>query len=630
MKNKELIKELEACGFVIGSLDILSKKLDNKYLCEYRVPTEELWISQDRSVLFTKMHQTFAQIAEKVLELTGVTLTPKPTKAVNEKLIKELKGFGFRANTKESLRLVFEGMRFMYWNNKVDVLTAGPNGKYVETVKVFNVDQIQDVVMEHTAKYLTPKQTKRQTKRQEIDTLRESVKMLDKENHEMGVYIAKNEKENQELGKRIEALEKNTPLFFGMDFGLSSSETAITVIRNQGGSLFAKKITESEIESGDHVRIVELNEKSEWELNEICKVLKVSGFMVLLCKQNYKHEKWFKLDQVTKDLGGAPEQKEPIVTDSEEATNSEPEKTEGVFKVGDPVVLNPTIDFPINSIKLEAAAQTVFTVSGTNTNCFYLSKNGKPFFKDILFYQCELLNAPIKRIFETGNRVVVKPRNTYAFGCSDSKRNMAKCSTILIIQDICGNNSVAGGLEIETNDGRYTVGELQHAPKEAAKVLKIGVTVETFYSVGKAGQRVLIVSQSDLDNEPLCTTKAPKEAAKANSVSLEDYQNAYRCACDLLTLLDEKYHEGGVIPLDSVEGVISQIDNVVAGLEKRKEAAKVLEFGGWAETLYSVGCIKIGERVLISSQPDADGEWLCTSGEYEDSEYYKPEDLKAL
>jgi hypothetical protein len=78
--NKELIKELEACGFVIGSLDILSKKLDNKYLCEYRVPTEELWISQDRSVLFTKMHQTFAQIAEKVLELTGVTLTPKQTK----------------------------------------------------------------------------------------------------------------------------------------------------------------------------------------------------------------------------------------------------------------------------------------------------------------------------------------------------------------------------------------------------------------------------------------------------------------------------------------------------------------------------------------------------------------------
>jgi hypothetical protein len=202
-----------------------------------------------------------------------------------------------------------------------------------------------------------------------------------------------------------------------------------------------------------------------------------------------------------------------------------PEKTEGVFKVGDPVVLNPTIDFSINSIKLEAAAQTVFTVSGTNTNCFYLSKNGKPFFKDILFYQCELLNAPIKRIFETGDRVVVKPRNTYAFGCSDSKRNKAKCSTILIIHDICGNNSVAGGLEIETNDGRYTVGELQHAPKEAAKVL---------------------------------------------------------------------------------------------------------EFGGWAETLVQMDSIDIGQRVLIVSNPDVDGEFLCTSGVPENSEHYDPEQLKAL
>jgi hypothetical protein len=255
------------------------------------------------------------------------------------------------------------------------------------------------------------------------------------------------------------------------------------------------------------------------------------------------------------------------------------------FKVGDLVVLNPVIDFSINSIKLEAAAQTVFTVSGTNTNCFYLSKNGKPFFKDILFYQCELLNAPIKRIFETGNRVVVKPRNTYAFGCSDSKRNKAKCSTILIIQDICGNNSVAGGLEIETNDGRYTVGELQHAPKEAAK---------------------------------------------ANSFSLEDYQNAYRCACDLLTLLDEKYYFGGVIPLESIEGVISQIDNVVAGLEKRKEAAKVLEFGGWAETLVQMDSIDIGQRVLIVSNPDVDGEFLCTSGIPKNSEHYDPEQLKAL
>jgi hypothetical protein len=368
--NKKLIKELEACGFVIGSLDILSKKLDNKYLCEYRVPTEELWISQDRSVLFTKMHQTFAQIAEKVLELTGVTLTPK------------------------------------------------------------------------------------QTKRQEIDTLREELETVKSRLNNLSSWAMS---ENKRRDVDLRALKYN---------------------------------------------------------------LKKNGILV---------------DPLT----------EP---------KSEPEKTEGVFKVGDPVVLNPTIDFPINSIKLEAAAQTVFTVSGTNTNCFYLSKNGKPFFKDILFYQCELLNAPIKRIFETGNRVVVKPRNTYAFGCSDSKRNKAKCSTILIIQDICGNNSVAGGLEIETNDGRYTVGELQHAPKEAEK---------------------------------------------ANSVSLEDYQNAYRCACDLLTLLDEKYYEGGVIPLESVEGVISQIDNVVAGLEKRKEAAGVLKLGGWAETLTDGIYIKKGAKVLL-------------------------------
>jgi hypothetical protein len=124
---------------------------------------------------------------------------------------------------------------------------------------------------------------------------------------------------------------------------------------------------------------------------------------------------------------------------------------------------------------------------------------------------------------------------------------------------------------------------------------------------------------------------APKEAAKANSVSLEDYQNAYRCACDLLTLLDEKYHFGGVIPLESVEGVISQIDNVVAGLEKPKEAAKVLELGGWAETLVQIGNIGIGQRVLIVGAKDQDGEWQCRTGHHgDDYANYIAEDLKAL
>jgi hypothetical protein len=311
---------------------------------------------------------------------------------MNKKLIKELKKVGFEFNDsmdKDYLRLCHEGnasfIRYVPSIRKLLFFKSDASKAYcTEYLNTF--DQIAEKVLEVTLKPLKPKQTKRQ----EIYTLRESVKMLDKENHEMGVYIAKNEKENQELGKRIDVLEKD------------------------------KAIKELE------------------------------GLRHLI------------------DTGQAT----PNTTKAE--PKSEPEKTEGGFKVGAPVVLNPVIDFSINSIKLEAAAQTVFTVSGTNTNCFYLSKNGKPFFKDILFYECELLNAPIKRIFETGNRVVVKPRNTYAFGCSDSKRNVAKYSAILIIQNICGNNSVAGGLEIETDNGRYTVGELQHAPKEAAKALKFG------------------------------------------------------------------------------------------------------------------------------------------------------------
>jgi hypothetical protein len=220
--------------------------------------------------------------------------------------------------------------------------------------------------------------------------------------------------------------------------------------------------------------------------------------------------------------------KNGILVDSLTEPKSEPEKTEGVFKVGDPVVLVCEIELHyMNRLKMAI--------------------------KDSLV-----------------------------------------CFVDELIEEECGTGY---WVKIPNNDSRFWFikSELQHAPK----AFKVGVTVETFYSVGKAGQRVLIVSQSDLDNEPLCTAKAPKEAAKANSVSLEDYQNAYRCACDLLTLLDEKYYFGGVIPLESVEGVISQIDNVVAGLEKRKEAAKVLEFGDPVEVILNSPELIEGHKLMF-------------------------------
>jgi hypothetical protein len=372
---------------------------------------------------------------------------------MNKELKNQLKAYGFQKEVNHYYKII-GNYRFSLGCELVDLeVTEIISGKVHSFGFIKTFARIALAIQELTGVTLTPKPTKRQAidkntarsigNNAEIVQNRRDIKKFNRNAEENRIATLAT---IDELKERIDALEKNTPLFLGMDFGLSSSETAITVIRNQGGSLFAKKITESEIESGDHVRIVELNEESEWELNEICKVLKVSGFMVLLCKQNYKHEKWFKLDQVTKDLGGAPEleglrhlidtgQATPSTTKAE--PKSEPEKTEGVFKVGDPVC--------------------------------------------------------------------VKPYPVYAFNSSATKRNLAKYGAVLVIQDVCGNKRVPGGLEIETDNGRYTVGELQHAPKEAAKVLEFDTwaAIKTGDYRLNEGTKVLLIQELEISGGKL-------------------------------------------------------------------------------------------------------------------------------
>ena len=83
--------------------------------------------------------------------------------------------------------------------------------------------------------------------------------------------------------------------------------------------------------------------------------------------------------------------------------------------------------------------------------------------------------------FKEGGKCIVKPCLVYVFGLSDSKRKLAESNTIVIIQDVCGNHSIMGGLEITTNEGRFSLSELEHvqeeeeeAPKEEEKPFEVG------------------------------------------------------------------------------------------------------------------------------------------------------------
>ena len=121
----------------------------------------------------------------------------------NKKLIKQLEKCGFEKDDKDGMRLVFEGMRFMWWKNKLDVLTAGPNGKFVETREALNLTQTKEVVMEHTGFELKPKRTKRE----EIEELK---KQLKKFNSNFENYRVFSEGTKDELKERIEQLEEKT------------------------------------------------------------------------------------------------------------------------------------------------------------------------------------------------------------------------------------------------------------------------------------------------------------------------------------------------------------------------------------------------------------------------------------
>jgi predicted RNase H-like nuclease (RuvC/YqgF family) len=108
-------------------------------------------------------------------------------------------------------------------------------------------------------------------------------------------------------------------------------------------------------------------------------------------------------------------------------------------------------------------------------------------------------------VFEVGAPVCVKPYPVYAFNSSATKRNLAKYGAVLVIQDVCGNKRVPGGLEIETDNGRYTVGELQHAPKEAAKVLEFDkwAAIKTGDYRLNEGTKVLLIQELEISGGKL-------------------------------------------------------------------------------------------------------------------------------
>jgi hypothetical protein len=300
----------------------------------------------------------------------------KINKLVMKKELKnQLKAYGFQKEVNHYYKIIGD-YRFSLGCELVDLeATEIISGKVHPFGFIKTFAQIAEEIRGLTGATPTP----RQTKRQEIDTLRESVKMLDKENHEMGVYIAKNEKENQELGKRIDVLEKDKT--FRAIGGIKDlMDQAVSMAFPKGG------VSSATVHEGETI------------------------------------------------LG------KNIANTTKAEPKSEPEKTEGGFKVGDSVVL------------------------------------------------------------------VKDPE----FNWSDWFRQLAEDEVVQRIESLDNTRALLRSPEGNVYDDTFLLSELQHAPK----AFKVGDPVETFYSVGKAGQRVLIVSQSDLDNEPLCTTKAPKEAAK--------------------------------------------------------------------------------------------------------------------
>jgi hypothetical protein len=353
--NKKLIKELEACGFVRRELygDLFLCLDVKEHELRYNTKTDNFYNEDTDGLQVEVWEGAFAQIAEKVLELTGVTLTPK------------------------------------------------------------------------------------QTKRQEIDTLREELETV-----------------------------KST-----------------------------------------------LNNLSDWAMSEN----KRRDVDLRVLKYNLK--------------------KNGILVDPLTEPKSEPVKTEGVFNVGDPVVLVCEIE---------------------------------------LHYMDRLKMAI---------------------------RDSLVCVVTELIEEECDTGY---WVKIPNNDSRFWFikSELQHAPK----AFKVGDPVETFYSVGKAGQRVLIVSQSDLDNEPLCTTKAPKEAAKVlefgdmleSLVENDGVKVGQKVV--FLSKSVKKYKED--VPeglkeyhvIDEWTNHYSMTADSFKGFDPRE---KVLKLGGWAETLTDGIYIKKGAKVLL-------------------------------
>jgi hypothetical protein len=257
---------------------------------------------------------------------------------MNKKLIKQLKKVGFEFNDsmdKDYLRLCHEGnasfIRYVPSIRKLLFFKSDAAKAYcTEYLNTF--DQIAEKVLEVTLKPLTP----RQTKRQEIDTLREELETV-----------------------------KST-----------------------------------------------LNNLSDWAMSEN----KRRDVDLRVLKYNLK--------------------KNGILVDPLTEPKSEPEKTEGVFKVGDPVVLSSDVCHYSQDIVDEHKKQTVFIVNGEEDGEYCLAnKNGIEFGDDSVYYF--------------------------------SKR------------------------------------ELQHAPKEAAKVLEFGGWAELMQNLGgwAKGTKVLLISKVDQSPE---------------------------------------------------------------------------------------------------------------------------------
>jgi hypothetical protein len=383
---------------------------------------------------------------------------------MNKKLIKELEAAGFKF-TEAWYQLFAESFDVCYHHYMERLVINKIPAAHEPSAIIDNPTfaQIAEKVLELTGVTLTPKQTKRQ----EIDTLRESVKMLDKENHEMGVYIAKNEKENQELGKRIDVLEKDKT-FRAIEGIKDLMDQAVSMAFPKGG------VSSATVHGGETI------------------------------------------------LG------KNIANTTKAEPKSEPEKTEGVFKVGDPVVIihNP--------------------------------KNGL----DANYINSAILN---------------------------------KTQHIITSEDARSNH-----LGTKINDAVYwfTPNDLQHAPKEAAKVLEFGDMLESLVDFDgvKIGQNVVFLSKSAKKYKE----DVPEGLKKYHVI--DEWTNHYFMTADSFK-----------------------------GFEPKE---KVLEFGGWAELMQNLGGWAKGAKVLLISKVDQSPEsvfkfFLCANG---DGEHQKinSEQLKAL